>query len=259
MAALIERERRGAVEVVRLAKPPVNAMDLELTRAIDAAFAELAEDGSCAVVLTGAGRAFSAGVDLLRLVGEGERYAREFLPAMEACFLRLFAFEKPVVAAVNGHAIAGGCILAMAADERVMVAERAGIGVPELLVGVVWPVLPLEIVRYALPDQRGAELVTSGRTLDPAEARAIGLVEELAPAEALLARALARAERLAAMPAESFRRAKLLMRGPALERAERAQREHGRAIQDSWASPETAERIRAYMERTVGKGGAKRA
>jgi enoyl-CoA hydratase len=253
MGAMIQRERRGSIEVVRLARPPVNAMDLELTRAIDAVFAELAESDARAVVLTGEGRAFSAGVDLLRLVREGSAYAREFVPAMEACFRRLFAFPRPVVAAINGHAIAGGCILALACDERVCVAEKAGIGVPELLVGVVWPVLPLEIVRFALPDQRGTELVNSGRTLDPTAAHALGLVEELAAPEKVFDSALARAERLAAIAAAAFRRAKQLMRAPTLEHAERAQREHGRTILDSWAAPETAERIRAYMERTVGK------
>src|SRR5688572_13408309 len=254
---MIRRDRRGAVEVVHLAKPPVNAMDLELTQAIDQAFAELANSDARAVVLTGEGRSFSAGVDLLRLVREGAAYAREFVPAMEACFRRVFTFPKPVVAAINGHAIAGGCILAMASDQRVFARGTHTIGVPELVVGVPWPVLPLAIVRYALPDQRGAELVNSGRTIDPAEALAIGLVEELAAPEGLLAAALARAEHLAAIPSESFGMAKHLMRGPTLEQVERAQRELGAKIAAAWAAPETAERILAYMERTVGKGGAK--
>jgi enoyl-CoA hydratase len=251
---MIRRERLGAIEVVRLAKPPVNAMDLELTRALDRALVEIEAGDARAVVLTGEGRSFSAGVDLVRLVREGAAYAREFVPAMEACFRRLFAFPRPVVAAINGHAIAGGCILAMASDQRVFARGTHTIGVPELVVGVPWPVLPLAIVRYAMPGQRGAELVNSGRTIDPSAAHAIGLVEELAAPEGLLSAALARAEHLASIPSESFRMAKHLMRAPTLERVDLAQRELGAAIAAAWAAPATAERIRAYMERTVGKG-----
>jgi enoyl-CoA hydratase len=250
---MIERERRGELEIVRLARPPVNALDVELSRAIETAFAELAASDARAVVLTGAGRCFSAGVDLFRLVREGPDYARAIVPAFEACFQRLFAFEKPVVAAVNGHAIAGGCILALACDERVCVSEQAKIGVPELLVGVTWPVLALEIVRFALPDLRGQELVNSGRTVEPGEAQALGMVEELADPVDLLDSALRRAQRLAAIPAGAFRMAKLQMRAAALERVERGNRAHAGAIVEAWARPETLDAVRAYLERTVGK------
>src|SRR5687768_6307823 len=112
----------------------VNAMDLELLEAIGTTFRALAKSSSGAVVLTGTGRAFSAGVDLRRLVAEGPDYVRRFLPLLSEMFEAVFELPKPVVAAVNGHALAGGFVLFSACDERVLVDAPARVGIPELLV-----------------------------------------------------------------------------------------------------------------------------
>ena len=90
---------------------------------------------------------FSAGVDLKRLAAGGPGYAATLLPALSDCFARLFFHPRPVIAAVNGHAIAGGCVLACAADRRLGARGPGRIGVTELLVGVPFPALALEIMR----------------------------------------------------------------------------------------------------------------
>ena len=136
-----------------------------MCEAIAAQFDALRDSAAKAVVVTGQGRMFSAGVDLPRLVAGGAAYAREFVPAMNHAFETLFAFTKPLVAAVNGHAIAGGCVLACCADYRIMAREPGRIGVPELLVGVPFPVVPLEIVRFATPPQHVQALIYRGLTL----------------------------------------------------------------------------------------------
>ncbi len=136
---MIEVEEHGTVHLVRLRHGKVNAMDLELLRAVRDTFAELA--GAGAVVLTGDGRAFSAGVDLRRLLHEGAGYTAEFLPALSAAVRAVFEHPRPVVAAVNGHAIAGGCVLVAACDRRLMSAGT--IGVSELAVGVPFPTAAL--------------------------------------------------------------------------------------------------------------------
>src|SRR5204863_2301421 len=112
-----------------------NVMNLEFCAALTSRFGE-AQASSRAVVLTGSGNIFSAGVDLLRLVDGGAEYIRTFLPALNAMFAAVFGCEKPVLAAINGHAIAGGCVLAGAADRRLMRRDAGLIGVTELLVGV---------------------------------------------------------------------------------------------------------------------------
>jgi enoyl-CoA hydratase len=134
---VISVETRGQVAVVTMTHGRANALDTGLCRALAGRLGELERDGHRAVVLTGHGNIFSAGVDLLALRDGGPGYLEEFLPALSEAFLAVFTCPLPVVAAVNGHAIAGGCVLACACDHRVMNAGHGRIGVTELLVGPV--------------------------------------------------------------------------------------------------------------------------
>ena len=99
-------------------------------------------------MITGAGRCFSAGVDLPAIVNGGAEYTDRFMTALSAAFLAVFDHPAPVVAAINGHAIAGGCVFAMAADIRLMSAGT--IGLTELAVGAMFPMAAIEICRYAM-------------------------------------------------------------------------------------------------------------
>ena len=143
---MLDVEQRSGVTVLRLRHGKVNALDVDLLRAITVAMREAPPDA--AVVITGAGTAFSAGVDLKRIVDGGHSYVREFLPALSAAFMAVFDHPGPVVAAINGHAIAGGCVLAAACDLRLM--SRGTIGLAELSVGVPFPPAAVEILRYAI-------------------------------------------------------------------------------------------------------------
>ena len=160
----IELERRGSIAVLTLAHGKANAFDVELCEALLRRFDECRDAWCTAVVVTGRDTIFSAGVDLLRVVQEGAPYLERFLPALSDALETVFAFPKPVVAAVNGHAIAGGCVLACAADRRLMSPGAGRIGVPELLVGVPFPPVPIEIVRFAAAP-RLSELMFDGVTV----------------------------------------------------------------------------------------------
>ena len=190
LLGVIEVEQQ--VAVVRFEHGKVNALDLDLLRAISDTMRDLENAG--AVVLTGAGRAFSAGVDLRRIVDGGVAYAQEFLPALSDAFLAVFDCPRPVVAAVNGHALAGGCVIAAAADLRLM--SGGMIGLTELLVGVQFPTVPLEIARYAFGPQ-AARLALTGETYDAATALRLGLVDEIVSPDELLPEAIRRADVLA--------------------------------------------------------------
>ena len=137
-------EVTDGVSVVRLDRPPVNALDLDLVEDAVATLGSL--EGP--VVITGVGKCFSAGVDLRAVVDGGREYTERFLDAMPAAFLAVFDYPGPVVAAINGHAIAGGCVVAMAADVRLM--SGGSIGLTEVAVGVPFPAAALEICRYAM-------------------------------------------------------------------------------------------------------------
>ena len=152
------------VTVVQFDHGPVSALDLEFTLALREELAELSDLG-VALVITGTGSAFSAGVDLLRILDGGIEYAEQFVPALDGLFLDLFTYRRPVVAAVNGHAIAGGAVMAACADHRFMAEGKARIGFTELLLGVAFPASALIAARYATGDVGVADLVYTGATL----------------------------------------------------------------------------------------------
>src|SRR5215467_13967418 len=175
---MIERTLHEGVLTLRLAHGKASAIDVELLDALLRELNGIADDVR-ALILTGTGSIFSAGVDLFRLTQEGKDYVLRFLPLLSRFVRRLFTFPRPVVAAVNGHAIAGGCVIVLACDVRLMAQGAGKIGVPELLVGVPFPAAALEIVRFAVPQDKVQSLLYTGRTLSAGDALAAGLVDEV--------------------------------------------------------------------------------
>jgi enoyl-CoA hydratase len=245
--------QRGAVAVVEMAHGKANAVDMDLCHGTVEQFTALRASPAKAVVLTGTGSIFSAGVDLLKVLDGGADYVRPFLRALDDMLQALFLFPKPLVAAVNGHAIAGGCMIACTADRRLMARGNGRVGVPELLVGVGFPVVPLEVLRFAVSPDHFAEMVYSGATYPPEEALKRGLVDELAEPEELLPHAVARAERMAAIPAAAFELTKTQMREPALETMRRRRAQLDARIAEYWTNPATMDAVRGYVERTLKK------
>ena len=250
---MFTREDAGAIAVIRLAHGKVSALDADFCDALVREITAVAASGSKALVITGTGSAFSAGVDLFKVLDGGAAYLARFLPAMKAFFQTLLTFPKPAVAAVNGHAIAGGCITAAACDHRIMARGTGRIGVPELSVGVPFPTLPFVIVGARVAPSSFRQLVYSGRTVLADEALALGLVDEVVEPDALLQRACEHAETLAKIPAVTFALTKRTFIAPLLERVEASAGLNAEA-QAAWDSPEVQARVREYLEQTVRRG-----
>ena len=145
---MIHREDRNDIAVLRMEHGKANAVDTDLFTDVGAALDAVESSNARALVLTGTGSMFSAGVDLFRVLKGGAPYLAEFLPLLSTIVRRLFTFPRPIVAAVNGHAIAGGCVMAAACDRRIMNRDKGKIGVTELLVGVPFPADALEALRF---------------------------------------------------------------------------------------------------------------
>ena len=248
---MIHRESSGAVTVLRVEHGKANAIDAELFADLDRELDAAGDAG--ALVLTGTGSTFSAGVDLFKVLEGGAPYLEGYLPLLSSTLRRLFTFPRPVVAAINGHAIAGGCVLAAACDHRVMNRDAGRIGVTELLVGVPFPAVAFEMMRFLLPVHHVQSLIYSGRTMDAAGALEIGLVEETAAGERVLDQAIEVAARLAAISADAFALTKRQLRGPALERMDALAAATDDEILEIWSRPETLDGIRAFLDKTVGK------
>jgi enoyl-CoA hydratase/carnithine racemase len=247
---MIETQAFGTVQVLTLSSGPVNAQDVELLDELTATVRDMAASGGGALVVTGAGRAFSAGVDLNRVVEGGAGYTDRLVPALSAVFEAMFSYPGPTVAAVNGAAIAGGCVLACACDRR-LISPNAQIGAAEVRVGVTFPVAALEVMRYAC-GRHAEEVLLGGRTYRGAEAVAAGLADRVV-ADDLLEAAVAEASDLGDIPSEAYSHTKARLHAPTMARISKAAGADDE-VRKMWASDQTQQRIAAYVERLRRKG-----
>jgi enoyl-CoA hydratase/carnithine racemase len=242
-------ERTGSVAVVRLANGKVNALDVEMLDELTGLFSDLGGSDARAALITGEGKVFCAGVDLFRYLDGGAAYAERLVASLSRTYETLFALPMPTVAAVQGPAVAGGCILACACDWRVL-ADTAQIGATELAVGVPFPFAALEILGHACGSHSGAVIFGAGMHRGTAAVDA-GLVHEIVPADALLDRATAVADRLAALNPAAFRLAKTQLHQPVTDRIAANAASVDPAVARRWAAPDTVASVRASLERTV--------
>jgi enoyl-CoA hydratase/carnithine racemase len=247
---VISMQTRGSVAVIQVTHGKANALDTALCQELAAQLGQAARAGHRAVVLTGQGGIFSAGVDLLRVREGGSDYLAGFLPALIEAFLAVFGCPVPVVAAVNGHAIAGGCVIACACDHRVMNADHGRIGITELLVGVPFPVSALEIMRFAVGTHRLAELTCFGRAYPAAEALRLGLIDESVPGESVLDRAVAVASEFGALSPGPLRHTRAQIRRPALDLIAQQLATDDQVLQ-MWDSPAARQAISDYVTKVL--------
>jgi enoyl-CoA hydratase len=248
---MITRKDRGSIAIVRIQHGKANTMDLELLGEVSRELAKLEDEPIKALVVTGSGRVFSAGVDLFRLLEGGAEYVRAFVPKLNSVLLELYRFSKPVIAALNGHAIAGGFILACCCDRRVMAQDAGKVGLTELPVGVPFPSVPLEVVRSVVPSRILRDLVYGGRLFLADEALQAGLVDETVEIEGLMDRAVEVAAELTRIPADAFGLTKQWIQEPVLRRLERSATAHDAEVLRAWSDPETHAAIRRYVDATL--------
>jgi enoyl-CoA hydratase len=251
---MIETSVEGDVAILRMVHGKANAQSVEFCDAVAMALREQNQSSARAVVLTGTGSIFSAGVDLVRISSEDAGYVRRFLPALNGMFDAAFNLNKPLVAAVNGHAMAGGCVLACCADVRIMARGNGRIGITEILVGVPFPALAFEIMRYAANPQYLPDMALSGATYLADDARLRGLIDEVVEPAALMERAITAAKTLGALAPAAFAATKEQLRQQVADNLAR----HGARVDDRvvqiWSSDETLRNIREFVAKTIKKG-----
>ncbi len=250
---MIESKIIDGIACLTMGHGKVNALDIEFCDALAIRFDDLRRSDAKAVVLTGKEKIFSAGVDLKRLSAGGAEYIRRFLPALHRLYEAVFFHPKPVVAAVNGHAIAGGCVLACCADRRIMARDAGRIGVTEILVGVPFPALAFEVVRFAVPPRYLPEFTLSGATYATDEALRRGWVDEVAEPDKLIDDAIAVAQQLSRLSPAAFAQTKSQVRQPVTERLKKSGEVTDKAVTEIWAAPATLSYIRDYVARTLSK------
>jgi enoyl-CoA hydratase len=243
-------ERDGDVVIVHVDRPPVNALDPSLLAEGAAMLEELRADPPPAVVIAGREGCFCAGADLKLVPTLDADGQREMVEGINRLFGGWYSFERPVVTAVTGHAIAGGFILALCGDVRVA-ATLGKHGLTEVRAGLPYPAAAMAVVRAELSAAAARELVLGGELWGPERALELGAFDEVVAPVSVIPRAVEHARRLAEIPAQAYGAVKRQLRAPAIEEMAAALRGED-PLAGAWTSGETAGAAEGLLRKGTG-------
>src|ERR1700674_4433371 len=237
----------GAVRELRLNRPPVNALTLELLSALRQAVEAAPTDGVRALVLSGAPGRFSAGLDVPLLLGLDRAAIAALWRELYVLLKTLAGSPIPIVAAITGHAPAGGTVLPLFCDWRVGAEGDFKLGLSEVQVGIALPPIILAALRRQVGPRQAERLAVTGALISSPEALKVGLVDELVPAERVVIRALEWCEALLTLPAEAMAVTRSNARADLVVLFGNLEPELGTVI-EAWWKPQTQRALHALVE-----------
>lgn len=251
---MIQTTDHGPVRELRLARPPANALSPELIAALDAAVAAALVDGARAIVLSGAPGRFSGGLDIPHLLQLDREAIRATWHAFYAMLRRLATSPVPIAAAITGHSPAGGAVISLYCDARFMADGDFRIGLNEVPVGIPLPPVIYEALVRVVGERRAEWLAVAGTLLLPAEALAVGLVDEVVAAERVVERAVEWCQGLLALPPTAMARTRARARARLADLFD-ARHEEIEGLVDVWFSDETQTTLSGIVARLAAKRG----
>lgn len=253
MSMLINWNVHGDVHELELSRPPVNALDPELVAQLLQAVRDAPARGARALVLSGRPGMFSAGLDVPALLALDRAGMAAFWRDYVDLCAALARSPIPVAAALTGHSPAGGAVLAIMCDYRVMAEGEFIIGLNEVQIGLVVPEFIQQALRRLLGRHQAERMVVSGAMPVTAQALRIGLIDESAPPEDVSARAVAWAGQLAALPAQAMTRTRQLARADLAALFDKAVGDHIESFLDIWFGDEAQASLHALVARLQEK------
>ncbi len=249
---MIRTSSTGHATVIELARGKGNSLDTEFLRQIRETFAGLREGPPRGVILSAEGKIFCAGLDLVKLAEADRVQLGELMVELAATLREIFSFPRPVVAAMGGHAMAGGALLSLACDLRVMAMGEARWGLTEASLGLVVPASMIEMARYSLSRPVLEKLVYGGQAYPAFKAREMGVIDDLVETDELLSRSDELIEAWTPVP-QAFGEIKARLKAPAMA-AMQASAELDKQFVQAWFSPAVQERVQAAVA-SLGKRG----
>ena len=249
---MIGLDRIEDIALVKLEHGKANALDPEFLDEIRGTFESLREDPPRGVILTAEGKIFCAGLNLVALVDASEEELEALVDGLYAALREIFTFPRPVVAAINGHAMAGGALLTLACDQRVMAMGEGKWGLTEAQLGLVVPASMIEMSRYPLDRVVLEKLLYGGQAYPGFKAREMGVLDDLVDPGDRLERAAEIIRGWTPVPA-AFADIKARLKEPSLEAMEAA-RSRDRLFQTRWNDPEVRRLVRSAVDRLTNRG-----
>lgn len=253
MSQTLKVSVEDGLATVRLDRAHGNAINLDLVDELTSAFRRLDTDRSVrGVMLAASGKLFSPGLDLQELVELNRLEMERFLERFNACILGLYTFSKPLVAAIHGHAVAGGCVLVLTADWRVLNHEKL-LGLNEVRVGVPFPYGVAMILRESVPQRHLEEIALYGRNYRGDEAVRVGLAHETHGDEGFEEHCRSRLEELADKDSAAFAITKRYLRSPTVERIMADEARLASDFVDRWFSASTRRRLSEIVAKLTSR------
>lgn len=236
----VKVEIGGGIATIALNRGKVNAINQTVVDELKQCLETLAIDCDLkAVVLTGRGKFFSFGFDVTEFLSYSKAEFTSYLNAFTNLYTYLFTYPKPVVAALNGHTIAGGCMLALACDYRLMVSGKSKISLNEITFGASVFAGSTEMLRFWIGSAKATDVLFSGAMYSAEEAMELGLVQAISNEDQLIDRARRIAADMASKPAPAFAGIKSLLRKPVADEMMRREGASIDAFVDIWYTEET--------------------
>jgi Delta3-Delta2-enoyl-CoA isomerase len=242
----------GDVREVRLNRPPVNALSTELLGVLREAIERAPAEGARAVVVSGGPGMFTAGLDIPLLIGLDREGITELWRELYGLMRALACSPIPVVAAITGHAPAGGTVIAVYCDWRVAARGDFKLGLSEVQVGIPLPPMIFKALRRQVGAREAERMAVGGLILSPEQALSAGLVDQVVGVDEVVERAVAWCRSLLALPADAMLATRRLARADLAALFEGGSEEELRSVVDNWWSEETQNVLKALVKR-LGK------
>ncbi len=249
---MLERIEHDTILELRLNKPPVNALGPELTAALRDAILAAPDQGARAIVLSGQPGMLSAGLDVAALLKLDRAGIKAFFTDFFDLLRAIATSPVPISAAITGHAPAGGAVLGVLSDYRVMAEGRYRIGLNEVEVGLKVPPGVQVALKLLVGHLQASRLCVQAKMLGTEQAHAMGMVDEKAPVDEVIERSLAWCRQVLALPPIAMQRERAYFRAPLIEACERPEAV-AEEYTELWFSKETQSAMAALMERLAKK------
>lgn len=231
---------KDRLAIITLDRGKSNSINREMVQELIDVFAQIEADSSIGgVIITGKENFFSAGLDLIELYGYNEEEAKSFWYLFLEFNAKITSFKKPLIAAINGHSPAGGCVIALACDARIMSDGKFIIGLNEVPVGIIVPNVIFQSYSFWLGSAVASRSLLNGKLFSPQEAKEVGLVDTVIDSNKIMTEAERMARKYMAFEAVTWQQSKLNIRKELIDHANKDQREDLELMLKQWWAPST--------------------
>lgn len=245
----LKLEYKENYAILSLDRGKSNPMNMTMMKELRAAFAELeSADGVQGVILTGKQHFFSAGLDLPEVHTYDEAKFKEFWAEFMAVMRDMTAFSKPLIAAISGHAPAGGCVLAVTCDYRVMASGNYKIGLNEIPIGIVVPRHLYELYAFWIGRHTAYHFLMEGRLIEPQQAKEVGLVDLVVPEDQVLDAAERKLKQYLSFEQSSWKITKSFLRKPLVAAIDELNEEDMDLMLNQWWSEPIQAKLTSFVE-----------